>query len=59
MFTSDLVPVKTNIISADVVNYPRACAGLVSWTNLKLVKVDLEYINVGINNHPLMNGAYI
>ena len=59
MFTSDLFPVKASIISADVVNYPRACYGLVFWTKLKLVKVDSEYTNVGIKNHPSMNGAYI
>ena len=28
MFTSDFVPVNTNIISVDVVNNPRACAGI-------------------------------
>ena len=40
MFTIDFVPVKADMISADVVKDPRDCSGLVFWNNLKLVKVD-------------------
>ena len=36
---SDFVPIKDDMISTDVVNNPRACAGLVFCMNLKLVKV--------------------
>ena len=31
MFTSDFFPVKADMVSADVVKDPRACAGLVFW----------------------------
>ena len=59
MSKSDFVPVKTDMISANVVSNPRACAGLVFWTNLKLVKVDSEYTNVLVNNYPWINWANI
>ena len=47
------------MLFANVVNNPRACAGLVFGTNLKLVMVASEYKNFGIKNHPSMNGEYI
>ena len=59
MLTSYFFPVKANLISVDVVNNPIYFDSLVFCTNLKLVKVDSEYTNVGIQNHPLINGSYI
>ena len=56
---SDFVPVKSNMICADVVNNPRVCAGLIFWNKLNLVKLAIEYANDGVDNNPLINGAYI
>ena len=47
------------MVSLDVVNDPRPCDGIVFYNNLNLVKVGSYDTNVGIKNHPSMNGSYI